>query len=265
MNIFSQELKMSAASMIYWTASIVLFVLLFMFMYPPISKDIQVIESILSNFPPELRRALGMTTLDLSQVLGFYGFLFIYILLIGSVYAMKSGISVLSEEIRSKTADFLLVKPVPRTRIVSAKILSILSNLIVQNLLFMFISYIIISSYVNGSLDTRTFILINLSLFQVQLFFAAVGLFLSVLIKKIKTVLPVSLGVVFAFFVIQMINQSLNDPKLAYITPFAYFDVSKIIQNVGYDTSFLIINIIIIFILTALTYIIYQKKDIPSL
>ncbi|MBC7075285.1 MAG: ABC transporter permease subunit [Syntrophomonadaceae bacterium] len=265
MNIFAQELKMSAISMIYWTTALILLVFVFMFMYPPISKDIAVFESILNNFPISLRRALGITTLDLSEVLGFYGFIFVYILLIGSVYAMKSGISVLSEEIRSKTADFLLVKPVSRSTIVNAKILSVLTNLGIQNILFITLSCLIVNAYKQDSLDAAALVLINASLIQVQLFFVALGLFLSVVIKKIKTVLPITLGVVFAFFVIQLLNQSLDDPKLAYITPFAYFDVGQIIQNSSYDFSFLVTNFVIITVLTVLTYLIYQRQDIPSL
>lgn len=265
MNIFYHESKSGALSMLYWTAGMLFFVFMFMFMYPPISKDVSVIESILSNFPLELRRALGFTTLNLSQILGFYGFIFVYVLLIGSIYAMKSGLAVLSEEIRSRTTDFLLAKPVSRASIVSAKILSVLTLVIVQNVLFMFISFIVVNAYQASDFNATTLALINLSLFQVQLFFIATGLFLSVIIKKIKTVLPLALGIVFGFFVIQMINQSLNDPKLAYITPFAYFDVADIIRTVSYDTSFQMINWIIILLLTALTYIIYQRKDMPSL
>jgi len=265
MNIFAQELRMSFTSMFYWTAAIILFIFIFMFMNPPISKDVQILESILSNFPIQLRRALGITTLNLSQILGFYGFIFIYVLLIGSVYAMKSGLSVLSEEIRTKTADFLLAKPVSRTAIINAKILSILTNLLVQNIVFMLISYLIISAYQKGNFNITTLVLINLSLIQVQLFFVALGLFLSVVIKKIKTVLPITLEVVFAFFVIQMLNQSLNDTKLAYITPFAYYNTATIIRTVSYDLPFLIINFVVILLLTGFTYLIYQKKDIPSL
>ncbi len=250
--------------MIYWTLALVLFVFIFMFMYPPISRDAAVLENIFDSFPAEFRRALGISALNLSDLLGFYGFIFIYVLLIGSIYAMKSGISILSEEIRSRTADFLLVKPVSRTAIVSAKVFTVLLHLVTQNILFMLFSYLIVRSYQNGSFDTASLFLINLSLFQVQLFFAALGLLLAVILKRIKTVLPVTLGVVFGFFVIQMINQSLNDPKLAYITPFAYFDVADIIKNAGYDLSFLSINLLFVFLFTVLTYFIYQKKDMPS-
>lgn len=264
MNIFVREVKNSAASMIYWTLAMIFFIFMFMLMYPSLSQETAILEKVFDSFPVELRRALGISMLNLSSLLGFYGFIFIYVLLIGSIYAMKSGISILSEELRSRTADFLLVKPVSRTTIVSAKALTVLFHLVVQNILFMLFSFLIVRSYNNASLHGTTFLLINLSLFQVQLFFAALGLFLAVIMKRIKTVLPITLGVVFGFFVIQMINQSLNDPKLAYITPFSYFDVARIIQNAGYDLSFLSINLLLVFLWTVLTYFIYLKKDMPS-
>lgn len=265
MNIFSQEIRMSALSMLYWTMGILLFVLLFMFLYPPISKDIAVLESIMNNFPLQLRRALGITTLNLSEVLGYYGFIFEYVLLIGSVYAMALGLAVLSEEVRAQMADFLFSKPVDRSSIFKAKILSVLANLVVQNLLLASIAYMIIKALAEVPFNKQAFILINGSLFQMQLFFIAAGLFLSETLRKIKTVLPIALGVVFFFFVLQMVNQSLNDPKLSYFTPFAYFDLAKIIQTGQYNTSFVIINIVLIAALTIMSYIIYQRKDLPSL
>jgi ABC-2 type transport system permease protein len=76
-----------------------------------------------------------------------------------------------------------------------------------------------------------------------------------------KTVMPVTLGGVFGFFVIQMINQSVKDANLKYITPFAYFDISKIIETNKYEFSLTLTNWIIIMVLTGLTYIIYRKKD----
>ena len=252
-------------SMVYWTASIILLLFMFMLMYPALSQDISVFESLLNNFPLELRQALGIADLDLSQVLGYYGFLFTYVLLLGSIYAIKSAISVLSEETRSKTADFLLAKPVSRRTIVSAKILSVLTLLAVQNIIFVTVSYIILQVYGRDQFNGTALALINLSLIQVQLFFLAVGIFIASVMKKIRTVLPVALGVVFAFYILQMVNQTIDDPKLTYFTPFAYFDVGKIIQDISYDMSFLIINLFIITILTGSTYLLYQRKDMPSI
>lgn len=264
MNIFLQEFKMSALSMIYWTVALILLLYMFMLMYPAFTQDISVFENLMNNFPPELIQALGLSNLNLANVLGYYGFTFVYVLLAGSIYSIKSAMSVLSEEIRSKTADFLLAKPVSRRTIVSAKIFSVLSHLLIQNIIFIIVSYIIMQIYSNGEFNTSALLLINLSLIQVQLFFFALGIFIAVVVKRIKTVLPIAMGVVFAFFIIQMLNQTINDAKLTYITPFAYFDVGQIIQNVSYDMFLLVVNFIIIAILTGLTYVIYQRRDMPS-
>lgn len=265
MNIYLQELKMSLRSVLNWTLGMLAMVFFFMLMFPAVSKDAAAMEQIISKFPPELTRALGLTTLDLSTVLGFYGFLFTYILLIGSVYAMKSGFSVLSEEIRSKATDFLVTKPVSRATIVTAKWMSVMTFILLQNIIFIIGSIVIVKVTADQSFHLGTFLLIDLSLLFVQLFFVALGMLLSVIIKKVKSVLPITLGIVFGFFVLQMLNQSLADEKLTYITPFAYFDFSKIITNINYDYIYLVVDLIIITICTVFTYIIYNKKDMPSI
>jgi ABC-2 type transport system permease protein len=264
MNVYFQELKTFVRSAFNWTLAMLLTLTVFMFMFPAISKDIGLMNEILSNFPPEFTRALGLSTLDLSDVIGYYAYAFMYIVLIGSVYALKIGISVLSEETRVKTADFLLSKPISRTAIVTAKIMSVLTLLLCQTIIFIIGSLVITQFLSNQYVDKNTFLLITLSLLLVQLFFAAFGLLLSVIISKIKTVLPITLGVVFGFWALQMLNQSLEGSQLAYITPFAYFDPSQIIASGGYEPIYLGIDLTMIVIFTILTYVIYNKKDMPS-
>ncbi len=264
MNVYLQELKMAVSSAIYWTIGLLLMMTLYMMMFPALSKDVSAIQEIFNNFPPEFVKALGLTTFDLSNIIGFYGYLFTYILLIGSVYAMKSGISVLSEEVRSKTSDFLVAKPISRNRIVTAKLMSVLTLIIIQNIIYTIGAFTVAHMIATTSFNQSIFLLINVSLFLVQLFFVALGLLISVLMKKIKTVLPITLGIVFGFFIIQMLNQSLDDAKLAYITPFAYFDAADIIESASFDITFFILNMIIILIFTVLTYFIYNKRDMSS-
>lgn len=264
MNVYLQELKVSILSAVYWTIGMLAMLLMFMQMFPAFSKDAAVMQQIISKFPPEFAKALGLSTLDLSSIMGYYGFLFTYILLIGGIFAMKSGIAVLSEEIRAKTADFLVVKPITRTTIVTAKLLSVLTNIVLLNILYVSCAFILVKLMSDKPYDVKAFFLINLSLLLVQLFFASLGLLIGVVMKKIKTVLPVALGLVFGFFVLQLLNQSLADAKLAYITPFAYYDISFIIETASYKTEFLVINCLLVIAFTAAAYYIYNKKDMPS-
>lgn len=264
MNIYRQEIKMSFKSFFSWSIGTVAFIAMFMSMFPSFYKSSAILYDVLSAFPEAFKRSLGLSTLNLTEILGYYGFLFTYILMIGSIFALKSGLSALSLEIISKSADFLLAKPVSRIKIINAKVAALLTMIIIQNTILCITSYIALESFKKGSYSITTLLLINLSLLLVQLHFAALGLFLSAILSRIKTVLPLSLGVVFSFFIIQMINQSLADPKLSYITPFAYFDVPNIIKNGSYECRYFIVNTALILIYTALAYFIYNKKDIPS-
>lgn len=264
MNVYIQEMKMSVKSMLYWTLGMLAALIFFMAMFPALSKDAVIMQEVLSSFPPELVRALGLTTFDLSSLLGYYAFLFTYILLIASIYAMKSGISVLSEEARVKTSDFLLVKPITRTSIVTAKIISVLTNLLLQNIIYSIATLIMAHIVSEQVYDKRVLMLINISLLLVQLFFVALGLFLAAAMKRIKTVLPITLGMIFGFFVLFLLYQSLADSKLAYFTPFAYFDVVYTMEAHGFRTGFAALDIILILVFTSLAYIIYNRKDMPS-
>jgi len=263
-NIYWQELKMSVRTMISWTLGMLLTLLFFMFMFTAVAKDVAIINQIMTKFPPELVRALGLSSLDLSTVLGFYGYVFMFILLVAAVYALKSGISALSEEIRAKTADFLVSKPISRTTIVTAKIMSVVTLVVLQIIIYIGGAFVIIQITANQYFHKPTFLLINLSLFFVELFFVGLGLLLSVIINKIKTVLPIALGIVFGFWILQMLNQSLADHTLAYFTPFAYFDIAKIIETGSYENVYLFSDVVLILVFTVLTYIIYQRKDMPS-
>lgn len=264
MNIYLQELRMSVRSAIYWTIGMLLILLFFMLLFPAISKDAAIMQQIIDKFPPALVSAFGLNVFDFSSVTGYYGFLFMYVSLIGSIYALKSAISALSEEVRAKTTDFLVAKPVSRTTIVTAKLASVLTNLFAQNIIYVIAAFTIVKLIADRPFDQGVFFLVNFSLILTQLFFVALGLFISVIIRKIKIVLPIALGVVFGLYVIQMLNQSLVNSKLAYLTPFAYFDTSKIVKTASYETNFVIANCIIILVFSALAYIIYNKKDMPS-
>lgn len=262
MNIYRQELRMLAPSAIYWSLGMLLCLLLFMLIYPPVAADVQGLESVLANFPLELRKALGLSSLNLGRLQEFYAFIFLYILLIGAVFAMKSGLAVLSEEARSKTVDFLLSKPVSRSIILIAKFLAVCTALLLQSIVFILFSFMIVRLY--GSFSQSLFLLITFSLIQMQLFFSALGLFLAAKVRRIRSVLPLALGIVFGFFLIQVINQSVGEPGLVYITPFAYFDPASIIQNGGYQTTLVIINLSISAVLVTAGYMAYRKKDFAA-
>lgn len=262
MNIFMYELKVQQKSTIVWSTALVAIVVLFMSMFPSISKEISDFKTLLEGFPEGIRKALGIQVDTIGSVVGFYSYIFLYITLCGSIQAMNYGLSVGSREVREKTADFLFTKPVTRTKIMTSKILAAFMVLLLTNVVFIAAACIMASMVTTENYSLKVFMLISLTLLFIQLIFLALGIIISVLFSKIKSVITVSLGVVFSFFIIGMI--AANEEPGRYFSPFKYFDHTYIMQHSGYELSFLFIGSAVIFVSLLISYLVNVKKDIPT-
>lgn len=264
MNILRQELKMSFRSWLYFTISLLAVLWVFAGFFTIFKEDAALLDQLMKNFPPEFKAAFGFADVNLSEIEGYFSFLNGYIILIGAVYGMKVGVTRLSEEGRRMTSDFLMSKPVKRYAIVSSKLAAVLILLAAQNLLLFAAGYGSIAILSGEKIDPVIYALLTFSLFFVQLFFAGIGFFIAAVGQKIKSVTPIALGVVFFFFIIEMVNESLMDKNLTYVTPFAYFRGSAIIANRAYDPVYVVTDLAVFVVFIILAYWIFQKKDIHS-
>ena len=133
MNMFLHELKAYRKSAIIWTTALVALVVLFLSMFPSFSREAEEFKKLLEGYPEALRRALGLAVENIGSILGFYSYVFLYISLVGAIQAMNLGMSIVSKEVRDKTADFLLTKPVTRTKIMTSKLLAAVASLVITN------------------------------------------------------------------------------------------------------------------------------------
>lgn len=270
MNIFREEMRRGLKSLITWTLSLIIITFLFMMIYPSMSPQMAEFTKVIESFPVEFRQAFGMTNLTDGGFIGFYSFIFIFVLLAGAIQATNLGVSSLSMEVRDKTADFLYAKPVSRCRIVTAKIASVLAQILIVSVVFILSAWFILAaanraSSTESKLDVTLFFLMTCTLFLLQLIFAGIGLMISAFLRRIRTVLPVSMGVVFFFYTLFILNQTLDSAELGLISPFSYFDLNKIMENKAYDPKYLIVASVLFVICIAATYRIYMKKDLPSI
>ncbi|TMU87556.1 ABC transporter permease [Bacillus sp. BHET2] len=262
MNIFLYELKAYRKSTLIWTGALVALVILFMSMFPSISKEIDEFKKLLEGFPEGVRKALGIQVESIGSLNGFYSYVFLYITLCGAIQAMNLGVSISSKEIREKTADFLLTKPVTRTKILGSKLLAALTSLSFTNIVYIFFAIMIANLVKVEAFSLYVFLLISLTLLFTQLMMFAIGIFIAVIFPKLKSVITVSLGVVFAFFLIGMV--AATEEASRYFTPFKYFDYTYIMKQERYEWSFLFVGLILFTISLAVSFIIYNKKDIHT-
>lgn len=264
MNMLLHELKVYKKNTIIWSLTLSGLVLLFLSMFPSISREAEEFKRLMEGFPEAIRMALGLSVESIGSILGFYSYVFLYISLFGAIQAMLLGLSILSKEVREKTADFLLTKPVTRNQIVTSKLLAAFLSLVFTNIFYLGAATLMASYVETNEFSLKIFLLLSLTLFYQQLIFLALGIFVSLLIPKLKSVLSVSLGMVFAFFMIGAFASTTGDDALRYLTPFKYFDFTYIIQKSAYEPSFIFVSIGFILIAILASYFIYAKRDIHA-
>jgi ABC-2 type transport system permease protein len=112
--------------------------------------------------------------------------------------------------------------------------------------------------------DTRTVVLLSLSLLVFQLFFLSLGLVISLLLKRVRSVTPYSLGLGFGMYVLSAFSGLEGVSVLEIITAFKHFDPNYIIQHVAYNTPLVLLDVVVIIISVAVSYWLYLRRDIPA-
>jgi ABC-2 type transport system permease protein len=263
-NIFKHEFKMHFKSVITWSLSVTALIFLFFSLFPTFAQDAELLNEMMAEFPEELLMAFGMAGVDLSTVLGYFGFLFLFAQICLAIQAANYGFSIVSIEERDLTADFLLAKPVSRIQIMTSKLLAALCGLAITNAIVWISSFVSINLFRDGrTYDTKPLLLLLLSIVVFQLVFLTVGLVISLLVKKVRSVTPFSMALAFGMYVLSAFGSMLGESKLENITPFKQFEPNYIIQNAAYDPLALI-SVTAILVSLVGSYLLYTKRDIPS-
>ena len=264
MNVFRYELRQYRRGLLGWAVGLSAFVCLYMPFMPAFLDEASSMKEFFVSLGPEVLAAMGVNVDLFFGTLGFYGFLFIFINLLGAIQASAVGLNIISKERRMKTADFLLTKPESRGNIFLEKLLAAAFSLAVTELAFYITSTAAMRMVTDSALPMRPFVLITLTLTYTQLIFLAIGMFAATAVGKIKSVTPVAVGISMAAFVIGMLANMTGSEAIRLFSPLRWFDSNQILTDGGYDMKYFIFNFAASAVLLAGAYIVYRKKNIAA-
>lgn len=264
MNIFLKELKSHRKSLIFWSIGVFLMVVSGMAKYAAYSSSTQSINDLVADLPKSLRAILGFSAVDLSKISGYYSILFIYLLLMATIHAAMLGATIIAKEERDKTSEFLFVKPVSRSTIITAKLLAAFTNIVVINLVTFFSLVILIGKYNSHGEDVNGGIALTMAgMFLLQLLFMAIGCALAAVKKKPKTAASLATGVLLLTYIVSVaidLNEKIEGLK--YFTPFKYFEAAKLMMGGTLKPVYIVLSVGMAVVLFAVTYIFFNKRDL---
>ena len=250
--------------MLIWSLSITALMYVFMSIYSGFATDQALISQMMDKFPKELLIAFGMLDMDWSTVLGFFGLIFLFCQICLAIQAANYGFSLVSIEESELTADFLLAKPVARTKILTAKLLAAITALTITNLVVWGSSFSSLALLGSGNAyPVKPLVMLLLSIVVFQLFFLSVGMVISLLVKRVRNVTPFSMALVFGLYILNAFGGMIGEKNLEILSPFEQFDPNYIVNHAAYDPLALI-SVTIILVSVVGSYVLYMRRNIPS-
>ena len=267
-NIYSHELKQNRTSFFVWCASIIALILVGMAFYPILMEGdmLKQMTALFENtFMKGLMSAFGASMDVLTNVLGFYSTRnAIFIMLLGGFFSFLLAGKILAQEEYEKTAEFLITKPVTRSEVVWSKLAAFFTYLLIFNVVILVTGFLSLEIFKGDSDYSLTAFLIHtFYAFLFMITFGAIGLFISLWIKRGRPITGISIGIIVGGYFIDALSKitpSLD--KIGYISPFKFVDSSVLNPDYGLMWWRVLYFLGISLVLFFLTFVIYKKKDI---
>lgn len=265
MMIYKREMKKNTKSLVIWSVILAGIILMTLSIYPQFTQDQQTMDDLLSAYPDSFKQAFGMDRLDIGSLLGFYGMQIHFMTtLFGSIFAVMLSSNMIAKEENEKTIEFLLSKPITRFRVVAEKILAVLSNIVILNVVIVIVC-LIGFQFADEQVPFKTFSLLILGTFLMHVTFAAIAYFLSAVMKKSRTITSATLGLVLISYFLSVISGITSSLEiLKYFSLFEYIDAAEIIANESLHFLYVAIMLAVIALSVWGTFYYYQRKDIAT-
>ena len=260
MTVFKHELRQGRSALIIWTAAISFMLGVCIVIYPEMSTQMGDISAMFADMG-SFSQAFGMDRINFGEFLGFFGVECGNVLgLGGAFFAALLGISALAKEEKEHTAELLLTHPVSRTRVITEKLCAVIVQIVIMNLAVIAVTALSVL-IIGEEADIKTFALLFLSFFLMQLEVAAVTFGISAFLRRGS--LGIGLGLAAVFYFMNIVANLIDETKfLKYITPFGYTESADIIADGALNGGYLAVGMALAAIGVILAFWKYGRKDI---
>jgi ABC-2 type transport system permease protein len=263
MNIFKRELIANRKSIIIWSIFLFIYIAMGMQKYDAlVASGSDEFMKMMEALPKGLQAVFGLNTLDITSIIGYYGILYLYLILIVSIHAAMIGSNIINKEEKDKTAEFLMAKPVSRDYIVTYKLLASLVNIIILNLVSL-ISSLVILNVVNPNYEIIDILILHMGMFLTQGLFLIIGMGFALITRTPKKNGMMVMGILLStFFLSMIIDIESRLEVLSFLTPFKYFDAKRVLLDGGLDLIYVTFVVLVMSVIMFFGYKVYKKRDL---
>ncbi len=260
--MFSHEFKQNLKTLFIWSLVVGGLGFMCICLFTSMEGSMKELSESFSNMGA-FSDAFGMSTLGIGTIAGYFA------TEVGTVHGLGSAMfiaviatTILSKEEDGHTGEFLYSLPVSRFKAVTAKILSLLSCVLIFTAVAC-VFYELGFVFIGEKPDAGRFAFFMLSEFLMNIEFAMICTAFSAFVKK--NMLGTGLGIILLFYVFDLIGRVIPDLKdMLVLGPYSYANASEIFSGETPGAVSYIIGASVTLISVALAYLKYTKKDLAS-
>ena len=263
MQLFFRELTARRKSLIIWSVALFLFIWLSMVKYDTLATGGQATEQLVQSFPETLQAVFGMNGLNLATLEGYYGVCFLFIAVMCAIFGGMLGAGILADEETDKTTEFLYVKPITRTRILTQKALAALVQIGGITLVVWLSSIATTFKYAPSDTFMDALGLFTGAIVLLMLLFGSLGLALAATLKRPQLAVKLTaIAVVGSYFLHAFAKMMPDITWLKYLSVFSWFDAKLLLDRLSFHPWTIVASIALIIIFTVVAFITYRRRDL---
>ncbi|MCX6251236.1 MAG: ABC transporter permease subunit [Bacteroidetes bacterium] len=263
--LFFMEMRRNARSLLLWSLVISALVFFTMSFFHTVMQYQQQIAGMVQLIPAVAMKMRGFSNInDIFSVMGFYAANnIIYMMLVGSIFAIVLSSNILLKEEFGKTAEYLMSRPISRNEIFLTKLTLAFLNIFILNLIVTLVGFVAIRVYKEGSFNIDPFLVISLYTLLLNLLFGALGFFISVVMKRARPVTFFCVGLALVLYFLYSISKMTGvDGTFGYLSPFKWVNVEVLSPSYTFEMWRIGLFAGIAGLLISVSNFIYRKKDI---
>lgn len=260
--IFIHEFKMSIKSLFIWILCVAGMGFACIMMYSGMQGDMESMAESFSSMGA-FSDAFGMSQLSIGTLIGFYATEIGTIHgLGGAMFAAIISTVMLSKEEDGHTGEFLYSLPVSREKVVWAKIMTLVSDIVAFNIICVLV-YMFGFILLGEDIPYKEFFTFHIMQLILQLEIAAICFAISAFMKRNKWGVGIGVALLlYGYDILSRISPKMSDYKL--VSPFSYANAAEILSGENIYVSALILGIIVCLICVITSIMVYSKRDLSS-
>ncbi len=277
--IYKREMRAHSKSLFFWALGVFLLIFISFIKFESIAATPEAADA-MSDLMPEFVQVMFGMVMPLYTPQGYFICILLWISLAIFLHAALLGASLVSKEQQDKTADFLLVRPLSREKVIVAKALAGITQVVILNaaiwlsILVSFIPALSANSDLSAFIETGALALgSDLDLKQ-GIYLSLAGLLITQVIYLIlgmiaatasrssrRTAAYAAMLVLLGYLLYSVVATSGEVDFLGVLTPFWYFFSQRVLAD-GLSAAYLGLSAAVIIVGVWASCFLYRRRDV---